>query len=216
MDFAAARRNMVVSQIKPNRVTDPLVVDAISDVPREKFLPIAQRQFAYVDDDLPIGKGRVIMEPMVLARLLQLADIQTTDNALLIGAGTGYSTAVLARMASSVVAVESDPDLAASASKILAELSVDNAAVVAGDLTRGKPEQGPFDVIFINGSVDVLPEHLKSQLADGGRLVCIINEGRVGRATLVTRSGNAFGHRQEFDAATPVLPGFQKQPGFAF
>lgn len=216
MDFAAARRNMVVSQIKPNRVTDPLVVDAISDVPREKFLPIAQRQFAYVDDDLPIGKGRVIMEPMVLARLLQLADIQTTDNALLIGAGTGYSTAVLARMASSVVAVESDPDLAASASKILADLSVDNAAVVAGDLTRGKPEQGPFDVIFINGSVDVLPEHLKSQLADGGRLVCIINEGRVGRATLVTRSGNAFGHRQEFDAATPVLPGFQKQPGFAF
>ncbi|MBL8643779.1 MAG: protein-L-isoaspartate O-methyltransferase [Rhodospirillaceae bacterium] len=216
MDFAAARRNMVASQIKTNRVTDPLVIEAISEVPREKFLAPEQRNFAYVDDDLPIGKGRVIMEPMVLARLLQLADVQTSDNALLIGAGTGYSTAVLARMASSVVAVESDPDLAARASKILTELPVDNAAVVSGDLARGKPEQGPFDVIFINGAVATIPDGLKNQLADGGRLVGIVADGPMGRATLVTRSGNAFGHRTEFDAATPILPGFQKQTGFVF
>ncbi|MBL8628820.1 MAG: protein-L-isoaspartate O-methyltransferase [Rhodospirillaceae bacterium] len=216
MDFAAARHNMVVSQIKTNRVTDPLVIEAMEAVPREKFLAPEQRQFAYVDEDLPIGKGRVIMEPMVLARLLQLADIQTTDSALLIGAGTGYSTAVLARMASSVVAVESEPDLVAWAAKVLTELSVDNAAVVSGEPTRGKPEQGPFDVIFINGAVSSVPEALKNQLADGGRLVAIVAEGPVGRATLITRSGNAFGHRTEFDAATPVLPGFQKQPGFVF
>lgn len=216
MDFAAARRNMVASQIKTNRVTDPLVVDAISAVPREKFLPPEQRPFAYVDTDLPIAKGRVIMEPMVLARLLQLADVQTTDNALLVGAGAGYSTAVLARMASSVVALESDAELAARAGKTLAELSVDNAAVVTGDLTKGKPDQGPFDVIFINGAVDAIPEALKTQLADGGRLVCIVREGPVGRATLVTRSGEAYGQRAEFDAATAILPGFAKQPGFVF
>lgn len=216
MDFVAARRNMVASQIKTNRVTDPLVIEAISLVPRETFLPPEQRPFAYVDEDLPIGKGRVIMEPMVLARLLQLADIQTTDNALVIGAGGGYATAVLARMASSVVALESDTELADRASKTLAALSIDNAAVVIGDLTKGKAEQGPFDVIFINGAVDEIPEALKAQLADGGRLVCVVRQGPVGRATLIARSGEAFGHRQEFDAATPVLPGFQKQPGFVF
>lgn len=216
MDYAAARRNMVASQIKTTRVSDPVVIDAMSAVPRERFLPAEQRQFAYVDEDLRIGKGRVIMEPMVLARLLQLADLQPTDNALLIGAGTGYSTAVLARMVSSVVAVESDAELAARATAALAEQGVDNAAVVAGDLTRGKPEQGPFDVIFINGAVDAVPDVLKSQLADGGRLVCIVRDGPVGRATLITRAGNAFGHRAEFDAVTPVLPGFEKHVGFVF
>ena len=144
MDFAAARRNMVASQIKTNRVSDPLVIEAMGAVPRERFLPAEQRQFAYVDEDLSIGQGRVIMEPMVLARLLQLADIQTGDSAMVIGAGAGYSSAVLARMASSVVAVESDATLAAAASKTLAELNVDNAAVVTGDLQRGKPEQGPL------------------------------------------------------------------------
>lgn len=216
MDFAAARRNMVASQIKTNRVSDPLVIEAMGAVPRERFLPTEQRQFAYVDEDLPIGHGRVIMEPMVLARLLQLADVQPGDNALVIGAGTGYSTAVLAYMASSVVAVESDPALAASAAQTLSELNVDNAAVVTGDFQRGKPEQGPFDIIFINGAVDFIPEALTQQLSDGGRLVCIVREGPIGRATLVTRSGTAFGRRQDFDAATSVLPGFMKQPGFVF
>jgi protein-L-isoaspartate(D-aspartate) O-methyltransferase len=216
MDFAAARRNMVASQIKTNRVTDPLVIDAMLAVPREQFLPAEQRQFAYVDEDLPIGGGRVIMEPMVLARLLQLAEIQPEDSALVIGAGTGYSTAVLAHMASSVVAVESDAALAERAAKTLAALNVDNAAVVQGDLLRGKPEQGPFDVIFINGAVDFVPDALKQQLADGGRLVCIVRDGPNGRATLVTRTGHAFSQRQEFDASTPLLPGFAKQKGFVF
>lgn len=216
MDFAAARRNMVASQIKTNRVADPLVIEAMGHVPRERFLPLEQRQFAYVDEDLSIGQGRVIMEPMVLARMLQLADIQTSDTAMVIGAGAGYSTAVLARMASSVVAVESDTTLAARAAKTLTELSVDNAAVVTGDLLRGKPEQGPFDVIFINGAVDLIPDALKHQLADCGRLVCVVREGPIGRATLVTRNGSAYSQRQEFDAATQVLPGFEKQSVFVF
>lgn len=216
MDFAAARRKMVASQLRPNEVNDPAVIAAMGAVPREKFLQPAQRQFAYVDEDLPIGNGRAIMEPMVLARLLQLAETQPTDSALVIGAGTGYSTAVLARLTSSVVAIESDAVLASTASRVLAELGVDTAAVVQGALADGAPTQGPFDVILINGAVDHVPEAVKKQLANGGRLVCVLRDGPVGRGTLITRNGEAFGMRQDFDAATPVLPGFVKQPGFVF
>jgi len=216
MDFAAARRKMVASQLRPNEVNDPAVVAAMGAVPREKFLQPAQRQFAYVDEDLPIGNGRAIMEPMVLARLLQLAETLPTDSALVIGAGTGYATAVLARLTSSVVAIESDPALAATASRVLAELGVDTAAVVQGPLAAGAPTQGPFDVIVINGAVDHIPDAVKKQLANGGRLVCVLRDGPVGRGTLVTRNGDAFGLRQDFDAATPVLPGFAKQVGFVF
>ena len=216
MDFAAARRKMVSSQLKPNEVNDPVVIAAMGAVPREKFLQPAQRQFAYVDEDLPIGNGRAIMEPMVLARLLQLAETQPTDSALVVAAGTGYAVAVLARLTSSVVAIESDPVLAAAASRVLTELAVDNAAVVQGPLPAGAPTQAPFDVILINGAVDEIPDALKRQLSDGGRLVGVVREGPIGRGTLVTRSGQAFGIRTEFDCATPVLPGFTKQPGFVF
>jgi len=216
MDFAAARRNMVASQIRTNEVTDPLVVAALSEVPREKFVPPAQRGFAYIDEDLPVAKGRFIMEPVVLARLLQMADVQPTDIALIVGAGAGYATAVTARLASSVVALESDAELAAMATKALDELGVDNAAVVIGELKRGCPAQGPFDIILINGAVAEIPDALKQQLSDGGRLVGVVRSGPVGRATLVTRSGSAFGSRQDFDAMTPFLAGFEPAPGFVF
>lgn len=216
MDFELARRNMVASQLRPNEVNDPAVIAAMGAVPREKFLQPAQRQFAYVDEDLPIGRGRVIMEPLVLARLLQLADTQPTDSAMVVAAGGGYSTAVLARLTSSVVGVEPDPELAAQATRVLAELAVDNAAIVQAPAVGGVPNQGPFDVILINGAVDEVPAALRQQLAHGGRLVGIVRQGPIGRGTLVTRIGDSFGVRQEFDAATPVLPGFERRPGFVF
>ncbi len=216
MDFAAARKKMVASQIRTNEVTDPLVVDALGQVPREKFVPEASRGFAYVDEDLPLGKGRFLMEPMVLARLLQLADVAETDTALIVGGGTGYSAAVLSRMVRTVVAVESDRELTDSAARTLSELSVNNATVVMGDLRTGWAARGPYDVILVEGGVTVIPEALKLQLADGGRLVAIVRQGPTGRATLVTRIGNAFGMRQEFDAATAILPGFEPQPKFVF
>ena len=216
MDFELARRKMVASQLRPNEVNDPAVIAAMGSIPREKFLKAAQRQFAYVDEDLAIGGGRVIMEPLVLARLLQLADTQPTDSAMVVAAGAGYSTAVLARLTSSVVGVESDAEFAVQAGRTLAELGVDNAAIVAGPVTAGAPSQGPFDVILINGAVDEVPEALRQQLADGGRLVCVLRQGPVGRGTLITRAGQAFGTRQEFDAATAVLPGFERVPGFIF
>ncbi len=215
MDFAAARRKMVASQIRISEVTDPVVVDAMGAVARELFVPEANRAFAYLDEDLAIGKGRTMMEAVVLARLLQLADLQPTDRALIVGAGTGYSAAVMARLVNSVVALESDASLADAAKQALAQ-AAPQVSVVTGDLKSGWPPSSPYDVILVDGAMSALPNWLKPQLADGGRLVCIVRDGPVGRATLVTRSGDSYGSRQEFDAMTAILPGFEKQPKFVF
>ncbi len=216
MDFAAARRKMVASQIRTSEVTDPIVVEAMGAVPRELFLPLANRPFAYVDEDIALGKGRYLMEAAVLAKLLQLADLQTTDSALVVGAGYGYSAAVLARLVRSVTALESDAAFADQAAKVLAEVAPGQVNVVKGDLKPGWPANSPYDVILVDGAVSSLPVQYKPQLADGGRLVCIVRDGPVGRATLVERSGDSYGSREEFDAMTPILPGFEKQPKFVF
>jgi len=215
MDFAAARRKMVASQIRTSEVTDPVVVEAMGAVPRELFLPVASRPFAYIDEDIALGKGRYLIESVVLARLLQLADLQTTDKALIIAAGTGYSAAVMSRLVASVTALESDAALAEHAKQALAQVAP-QVRVVTGELKSGWPQNSPYDVILVDGAVSELPNGLKPQLADGGRLVCIVREGPVGRATLISRSGDSYGARQEFDAMTPALPGFEKQPKFVF
>lgn len=216
MDFAAARRRMVVSQIKTNEVTDPLVVIAMEAVPREYFVPAARRSFAYVDEDLAIAAGRYLMEPVALARLLQLAEVQPNDRALVVGAGTGYSAAVLARMAESVVALENDPTLADQAARLMVELVIPNVTVTRGELSAGVPAKAPFDVILVDGAVAEIPDGLKRQLADGGRLVAAVREGPIGRATVVTRAGDAFGARSEFDVAMPYLPDFAPRAKFVF
>ena len=217
MDFELARRNMVDNQVRTNRVTDSLVISALRAIPRELFVPTAQNGVAYVDDDIAVAPGRYLMEPMILARLLQLAAIQRTDVVLDVGCATGYSTAVLGKMASSVVALEQDAELVNWAAETLLGLGIDNAVVVEGQLAEGLPDQGPYDVIFVNGAMDRVPEVLREQLADGGRLVGVLRgEKGVGHATLVTRSGNAFGHRTEFDANVRMLPGFARKPTFVF
>jgi len=215
MDFAAARKKMVASQIRTSEVTDPAVVEAMGAVPRELFLAEEKRGFAYLDEDLAIGKGRYMMEPQVLARLVQLAEPQPTDKALVIGAGTGYAAAVLAQLVQSVTALESDESFIDCAKAVLAQVAA-NVSLVAGDLKGGWPAGSPYDIILIDGAISALPNNLKPQLTDGGRLVCIVREGPVGRATLVTRAGDSYGSREEFDAMTPVLPSFQKQPKFVF
>lgn len=216
MDFAAARRNMVASQIRTNEVTDPLVIEAMEAVPREAFVPEARRDFAYVDEDLPIGNGRHLIEPVALAQLLQLAEVQPGDKALVVGAGSGYSAAVLGYMAKAVVALESNVMLKDLAAKTLAAQSVANVTVAEGDLASGVPAQAPFDVILIDGAVSEIPAPLKRQLADGGRLVAVVRSGPVGRATLVERIGDAYGSRTDFDLVTPFLPEFAPQPKFVF
>lgn len=217
MDFELARRNMVDNQVRTNRVTDPLVVAALRAIPREVFVPAPQKGVAYLDDDIPVSPGRYLMEPMVLARLLQLAEVQPADAVLDVGCATGYSTAVLARMASSVVALEEDPAMVSWATETLLGLGVDNAVVVEGPLAEGLPGQGPYDVIVFNGAIARVPENIRAQLAEGGRLVAVVQGERgVGHATLVTRQGGAFGHRTEFDATIRPLPGFSGEPSFIF
>lgn len=216
MDFAAARRKMVASQVRTNRVTDPLVSSAMEAVPREYFVPAERRSVAYLDEDQPLGNGRYIMEPMALGRLLQLADVEPGDKALVVAAGTGYSAAVLARMAESVVVLENDTSFADKASKIMTELVIPNVTVVRGDLASGVPAKAPFDVILIDGAVNEIPMALKQQLRDGGRLVAVVRSGPVGRATLVTRIGDAWGSRTDFDLIMAYLPEFAPQPKFVF
>jgi len=217
MDYTAARLNMVESQIRTNRVIDPAVTSALAQVPRELFVPKPMRGFAYVDDDLDVGGGRFIVEPLVLARLLIGAAIKPTDVVLNIGDATGYATAVISKVAQTVVTLECDGEWAGRATQALNDLGIDNAAVVQGALEAGYPAQAPYDVILFSGAVTEVPSAICRQLADGGRLVSVVHTAPgVGKGTLIVRVGDTYGRRVLFDAATPLLPGFQPKPKFVF
>jgi protein-L-isoaspartate(D-aspartate) O-methyltransferase len=216
MDFAAARQNMVDCQILPNRVDDQRIVDALLKIPREKFVPDNLTGIAYVDEIVPLGCQRYVMEAMVVARLLQTAALNAEDVALSIGCGTGYATAVLAQIVDTVVAVEPDKGLAQKANENLAAIGLDNVAVVEGKLEDGNIEQGPYNVIFFDGAVQTVPDAICDQLAEGGRLVAIVAGERVGTAYLYSRFGGVISKREVFDAGTPLLPGFGKQKAFVF
>ena len=219
-NFAAARSNMVEGQIRPNRVIDPALVHALSSVPRELFVPPEAQSIAYVDEEIPVGGGRRLLEPMVLARLLQAADITPRDVVLDIGCATGYSTAVLAALANTVVAIESDPALFAFASKSLVAQAADATMLIKAPLTAGYPAQAPYDVIVINGAVTEVPSAILKQLADGGRLVTVLaynhDIARLGQAALYRRIGNNISSTTLFEASAPVLPGFEFKPRFTF
>ncbi|MCW9034298.1 MAG: protein-L-isoaspartate O-methyltransferase [Rhodospirillales bacterium] len=218
MSYDLYRKNMVDGQVLPNRVTDPLVIDAMYEIPRENFVPKEKRSVAYIDEALEIGNGRYLLEPMVLARLLQAAEIQPDDTVLDVAGGTGYSSAVIAKIASIVVALESDSSLAETATATLNKMGLDNAVVVEGELVEGYAKQGPYNVIFINGAVGSVPETIVNQLAEGGRLVTItVGSDGVGRGTLIFRKNNLVSQRDLFDAGTPVLKEFPVAPKpFAF
>lgn len=219
IDFAEMRRAMVDAQVRANDVTDLRIVAAMLETPRERFVPAGLRNFAYIDDDLLVKEGspsRYLMEPMVLAKLLQAAEIGPEALVLDVGAASGYSTAVLAKLAGQVVALEEDAELAAQGSGVLVELGLLNAAYVQGPLTAGWPAEAPYDAILLNGSIDSAPEALLAQLKPGGRLVAVVGRGRSGRATVFTNTAGGIGSRIVFDAAVPALPGFEARPGFVF
>ena len=217
MDFAVARHNMVENQVRTNKVTDNRVLDALESVPREKFVPEGLRNIAYVDGDIDIGAGRRLLEPMVFARLLQTAEIQPSEVVLDVGCGTGYSAAVLARLASTVVALESDRGLAGRAQALLAELGVDTVALIEGPLAAGDQAHGPYDVIILEGAVAQVPAALTAQLAEGGRLLAVIAKpGAVAQASLLLKTSTAVSTVPLFEAAAALLPGFSVRPGFVF
>jgi protein-L-isoaspartate(D-aspartate) O-methyltransferase len=218
-EFAKARANMVDGQLRTSDVTDPAVLAAFGEVPRERFVPKNKVPLSYSDLDVPLNDGapaRFLLEPAPFAKLLQLASIGPLDVVLDVGTGTGYGAAILARIASSVVALEEDDGLAQRAETILNELGVSNAVVVRGALREGHVEEGPYDAIILEGAVDDVPAALLRQLKNGGRLVALVGRGRAARATVFVRSGEEFGRRVAFDAAAPPLPGFQLTPRFEF
>lgn len=215
--FETMRAAMVDCQLRTVGVTDARVVDAISAVPRERFVAKGREMLAYLDEDQPIAPGRCITEPMVFGRLLNAARIGADERVLLIGAGTGYGAAVIARLAGQVVAVEEDAKLAEQARSVLAALGVGNVAIVQGALNAGASDGAPYDVIFIDGAVEQIPQALLGQLRDGGRLIgVLIDETGVGRAVVGIRSGEGFGTTAFSEAATARLPGFERPKGFKF
>jgi len=216
-DFALARRNMLESQLRPNGVDDEALLAAMGSLPRERFLPERLRGIAYVDEDVALGNGRSLMEPLILARLVQLARVGKTDRALDVGCGTGYATALLANLAQAVVGLECDHAVASGTEQRLRELGIKNAWVVEGPLEAGYAPRAPYDVILLGGAVEVVSSAVAGQLAEGGRLVTVIRApGAIGRTTVITKTNGVLATRSINDAATKALPGFERPKEFAF
>lgn len=222
MNFEAARIKMVENQIRTTDVTSHPVISAFLSVPREAFLPQEKKALAYIDEDIPVSPAaddkpaRFMMEPSPLAKLVQLLEVKKNDVVLVVGSGEGYSTAILSLLANSVVAVESDENLASESSQHLADLGYDNAAVVTGNIEEGYAPEAPYDAIFVNGAIEFVPQALLDQLRDGGRLVAVEGYGNAARARLYWRERDVCSYISSFNAAIRPLPGFTKAKEFEF
>ena len=220
IDFAAARRMMVDGQVRTSDVTDLRIIAAMLELPRERFVPEGSADLAYLDLDVPVTIGtagaaaRRLLKPMVLAKLVQAAAVKAGDHVLDLGCATGYSSALLARLARSVVALEEDPALVRFAQEALA--AVGNVTVVTGPLTQGWEAAAPYDVIFVNGATEIAPDALCRQLKDGGRLVAVVGRAPTGRAMVYRAVGADVSGWPVFDAAAPLLPGFAAPAAFVF
>lgn len=213
-DYAAQRLNMVESQVRANDVTDTRVIAAMRAVPREKFVPGAKRGIAYADAAVEVVPGRFLLDPRTFSKLLQLAEIDSSDIVLDVGCATGYSSAVIAQLARQVIGLEQDAGLVRMASDALPAIAAKNISIVQGALVEGYRERAPYDAIVINGAVETIPDGLLAQLAEEGRLVTVT--GKPGRAILYVREHGRIGHRVAFDASVPPLVGFHKTVGFVF
>jgi protein-L-isoaspartate(D-aspartate) O-methyltransferase len=214
LDSAQQRANMVATQLRTNDVTDARLIKAILSVPREDFIPGSLSPLAYMEGCIPLGTNRVLPDLRSFGKLVQLANIRPEDRVLDVGCGTGYSTAVLAQVAARVTGLEEDRELARAATEAIRGIA--NARIVCGPFNDGLSSNAPYDVIVLNGAVEKTPDTLIAQLANGGRLVCIVRDGAAGHAKLFVKNDGAVGERGAFDAQLPVLPGFEKTRSFAF
>ena len=214
-DFSQRRTTMVDTQVRPSDVTKFPIIEAMLTVPREAFVPLERREAAYAGEHVHLGNGRVVLDPRTLAKMLDVVDIYPNEMVLDVGPGLGYSSALAARMAEAVIAVEETPELAAEAERILSETGADNVAVVDGPLAEGAEKHGPYDVILVQGAVQTMPEALTDQLKDGGRIVAIFLDGALGSVRVGHKGAGGVNWRFAFNATAPVLPGFEASPSFA-
>ncbi len=217
MDYTRARLTMVENQLRPHQIDDPRLLGAMREVPREHFLPKSLRPVAYADEDLLLPTGGHLIEPLALARMIQAAQIEPQEVVLLLGCTTGYAAAVLARLAATVILVQPEPAAAQQVETLLEDLGVDNVVVaVSDDPNAGQPSQAPFDVILLVGAVDAMPPALGEQIGEGGRMVAVIDDGRVGKLSVFTRLHGVIGRQVLFDARIPRLAGLERGAEFAF
>jgi protein-L-isoaspartate(D-aspartate) O-methyltransferase len=205
-NFAAARHNMVESQVRPNGITDHRIIDAMAEVKREDFVPAERKTIAYLDEDVQLKEGRFLIEPMAFARMIHLALIKPTDRVLVVGAGTGYGAKIISMLAKSVVALESDPELLALATGFLA--GAENVEVVGGSLAAGHAARAPYDVIIVEGRIAAVPESLFAQLANEGRIVAAVGNTDVCKMQIATLTDGHRSLRSAFDVSIAPLPGF--------
>lgn len=222
VDFSQQRENMIEGQLRTQDVTNVRLIEAVRSIPREEFVPGRRKALSYIDEDLEVAAAsggntaRYLMQPAQFGKLVQLADVKASDFVLDIGCATGYSTAVLSKIASFVVAVECDETLSETATSTLAELDCVNVTVVTGPLEKGHADEAPYDVIFVGGAVDEVPQSLLDQLGEGGRLVAVVGRGNAARAHLFVKEDGVISSRAAFNSAVETLPGFQREAGFVF
>ena len=218
MDFKIARKNMVENQIRANKVTSLNVINAFLDVPREKFVPDALQEISYVDEDIQLSRNRFMMKPMILARLFQSLNLKGNENILHVGSNSGYGSAILSRMCSSVISLESDKKLFETSIHTFSKMGFDNVVPLHGSMENGVEKEAPFDIIFIEGSIETEPKSLFSQLNENGKLIAIISPAniKIGKAKLFFKISNEIGLENLFDAQVSKLSIFKSKTKFSF
>ncbi len=213
-DYTSRRTTMVDTQVRPSDVTKFPIINAMLSVPREAFVPQAQRETAYAGENLPVDEGRVLLEPRTLAKMLDALDIQNDEMVLDIGCGLGYSSAVIAHIAEAVVAVDDNEERIEEAQQILSDTGADNVILHQAALSEGAAAHGPYDAIILQGAVEHLPDSLVAQLKEGGRIACLFQEGALGVVRIGYLLDGELNWRYSFNAGAPVLPGFEKHHAF--
>ena len=218
MDFKIARKNMVENQIRANKVTSLNVINAFLDVPREKFVPDALQEISYVDEDIQLSRNRFMMKPMILARLFQSLNLKGNENILHVGSNSGYGSAILSRMCSSVISLESDKKLFETSIQTFSTMGFDNVVPLHGSMENGVEKEAPFDIIFIEGSIETEPKSLFGQLNENGKLIAIIRPAniKIGKAKLFFKISNEIGLENLFDAQVSKLSIFKSKTKFSF